>query len=140
MKLYEKLDHLAHWCKYQSTYLEMEYYLKQVLNGKEKCYIKPIHFYDRNIGKSTALARLSVKYNIPIVVSTEISKNIIGRDIPRYFPRYFKKKYPNVLIANDNMRGIKKDVLLAEEGLSYEQIGMVDNACNGKIVGYMRCN
>ena len=60
----------------------MKYHLEQVLKGKEEYYIKSIRHYDRNIGKSAALARLSAKYDIPIVVPTYSWKVLIERDIP----------------------------------------------------------
>ena len=42
MGFYKKIDKLAYWFRYQATYLEMAYYLKQVLNGKVNSYIKAV--------------------------------------------------------------------------------------------------
>ena len=98
----------------------MKYYLKQVLKGKSDTYLKRIGHYDRNIGKSAALARLSAKYNIPVVVPTQSWKSVIEKDIPRSLPRYFKRRRPTTIVANENFKGKRYDVLLAEEGLNVD--------------------
>ena len=136
IKLYERFEYLAYWFRYQSTYLEMKYHLKQVLDGKEDYYIKPIRHYDRNIGKSAALARLSVKYNIPVVVPTHTWRNVIERDIPRNIPKYFKKKKPTAMVTNREMRSRRNDVFLVEERLTDEQMELVNRLSNGHFVGY----
>lgn len=120
MKLYTRLEYLSYWCRYQATYYEMKYYLKQVLKGKSDTYLKRIGHYDRNIGKSAALARLSAKYNIPVVVPTQSWKSVIEKDIPRSLPKYFKKKRPTVIVANENFKGKRYEVLLTEERLDVD--------------------
>ena len=120
MKLYTSLEYLSYWCRYQATYYEMKYYLKQVLKGKSDTYLKRIGHYDRNIGKSAALARLSAKYNIPVVVPTQSWKSVIEKDIPRSLPRYFKRRRPTTIVANENFKGKRYDVLLTEEGLNVD--------------------
>lgn len=136
IKLYEILDYSAYWIRYQTTYLEMKYHLKQVLNGKEEYYIKPIRHYDRNIGKSAALARLSVKYDIPIVVPTQTWKRFIEYNIPHDIPKYFKKKKPITIVASDYIRQQKYKILLMEERLEYRQIEQVNRMYCEKVVGY----
>lgn len=136
MKLHKRFEYLSYWFKYQATYLEMKYHLKQVLKGKEEYYIKPIHHYDRNIGKSAALARLSVKYDIPIAVPTNNWAEVVTRDISRYLPKYFKKKLPKTVVMNENHRGRKYPILLIEECMSDEQMSVVNNMTCGKIIGY----
>ena len=120
MKLHTRLEYLSYWCRYQATYYEMKYYLKRVLKGKSDTYLKRIGHYDRNIGKSAALARLSAKYNIPVVVPTQSWKSVIEKDIPRSLPRYFKKKRPTVIVANENFKGKRYEVLLVEERLDVD--------------------
>lgn len=115
----------------------MKYHLKQVLNGKEKYYIKPIRHYDRNIGKSAALARLSVKYDIPIVVPTHTWKRFIERNIPRDIPKYFKKKKPVTIVASNYIRQQRYGILLMEERLEDRHIEQVNRMCCGKVVGYI---
>lgn len=136
MKLYEKLDYLSHWIKYQSRYLEMKYHVKQTLKGMEECYIKPVYPQDRGSGKSTALARLSVKYDIPIVVPTQRRKKIIEQEVPRHIPQYFKRKKPIVIVASETCgrRGYK--IVLIDEGLTNEQIKLAVEMSKGTIVGY----
>ena len=95
----------------------MKYHLKQILKGKNESYIKPIYHYDRNIGKSVALARLSAKYNIPVVVPTQSWKKVIERDIPNRLPKYFKRKRPTTIVANESFKGKRYEILLVEEGL-----------------------
>lgn len=120
MKLYEIFYNLSYWFRYQSTYLEMKYHLKQVLNGKEDEYFKNIYHHDRNIGKSVALARLSVKYDIPVVVPTYTWKRVVEKDIPNSLPKYFKKKHPAAIVANENCKGKRYDILLVDERLDRE--------------------
>lgn len=127
---------MAYWFRYQATYLEMKYHLKQVLNGKEEYYIKSIRHCDRNIGKSVALARLSVKYNIPIVIPTQTWKRFIEHNIPHDIPKYFKKKEPETIVASDYLRGQKHKILLMEERLNDRQIEQVNSICQGTVVGY----
>lgn len=127
---------MAYWFRYQATYLEMKYHLKQVLNGKEEYYIKSIRHYDRNIGKSVALARLSAKYDIPIVVPTQTWKKFIEYNIPHDIPKYFKKKKPETIVVSDYLRGHRHKILLMEERLEGRQIEQVNNMCQGTVVGY----
>ena len=115
MKLYKKLDYLAYRFKYEATYLEMKYHLIRVMKGKEDNFIKRIEHYDRNIGKSCALARLSVKYDIPVAVPTRAWADLYEKNIPRYIPKYFKKKRPKTIVVNENSKGKRYDVILLEE-------------------------
>ncbi len=136
IRLYKKFDYLAYWFRYQATYLEMKYHLKQVMNKQEKYYIKSIGHYDRNIGKSAALARLSAKYNIPIIVPTEKWKMLIEQDIPLDMPQYFKRRKPTAFVANLKNRALKQKIVLVEECLTNEQINIADRMSEGTIVGY----
>jgi hypothetical protein len=115
MRLYERLEYLSYRLRYEATYLEMKYHLKKVIRGKENRFTKKISHYDRNIGKSCALARLSVKYDIPVIVPTQSWASLYTKDIPRYIPKYFKKKLPQTVVANENVRGKKYNVVLIEE-------------------------
>ena len=137
MKLYEKLDYLAYRIRYEATYLEMKYHLKKVMKGKEDNYIKRIRHYDRNIGKSCALARLSVKYNIPVVVPFSSWTALYTRDIPRYIPKYFKDRLPQTIVANEYSRGKRFDYILIEECIPNEVINNIVKPIVKKgMVGY----
>ena len=117
IKLYKRFEYLSYWFRYQATYLEMKYHLKQILKGKNESYIKQIYHHDRNIGKSAALARLSAKYNIPVVVPTQSWKKVIERDIPDRLPKYFKRKFQNAIVVNENFKGKRYEIIIVEEGL-----------------------
>lgn len=137
MRLYEKLDYLAYRFRYEATYLEMKYHLKNVMKGKENNFIKRIGHYDRNIGKSCALARLSVKYNIPIAVYTKMWSDLYTKDIPRYIPKYFKKKRPQTIVVNENSKGKRYDIILLEECVPEEFLNAIIVPMVKKgIVGY----
>ena len=137
MKLYEKLDYLAYRIRYEATYLEMKYHLKRVMKGKENNYIKRIRHYDRNIGKSCALARLSIKYNIPIVIPFNSWTTRYTKDIPRYIPKYFKSRLPQTIVVNDYSRGERFDYILIEECIPNEVINnIVIPMVKKGVVGY----
>jgi len=138
MKLYERVSNLSQWLRYQATYLEMKYHLKQVLKGKEDKYMKRIGHYDRNIGKSVALARLSAQYRIPVIVPTHTWRESIEKDIPSYLPKYFKKKLPMVFVHNDiSLKGNRFPVILVEERIIEERnCEIANNISYGKFVGY----
>lgn len=108
------------------------------MKGKQEYYIRPIRHYDRNIGKSAALARLSVKYDIPIVVPTQTWKRFIEHNIPRDIPKHFKKKKPVTIVMSDYIRQQKYKILLMEERLEDRQIEQVNRMCCGKVVGYRK--
>lgn len=137
MKLYERLYYLAYRLRYEATYLEMKYHLKRVMRGKEDNYIKRIRYYDRNIGKSCALARLSVKYDIPVVVPFNSWTTRYTKDIPRYIPKYFKNRLPQVIVVNDYLRGKRFDYVLIEECIPNEVINDIIKPMVKKgMVGY----
>lgn len=138
IKLYKRFEYLSYWFRYQATYLEMKYHLKQILKGKNESYIKPIYHYDRNIGKSVALARLSAKYNIPVAVPTQSWKRLIENDIPNRIPKYFKKNKPTTIVVCNNSKQKRYKALLMEEGMSKEQFATVIG--NGHFVGYRNYN
>lgn len=135
--LYKRFEYLSYWFRYESTYLEMKYHLKQFLKGKETSYFKEIRYYDRNIGKSAALARLSAKYNIPVIVSGKHFADTIERDIPRYLPKYFKKRTPKCILENECAKQRRYDVMLVEENVSYKCLNAIFRPMTKAFVGYM---
>lgn len=106
------------------------------MDGREDSYIKGIGHYDRNIGKTAALARLSAKYKIPVIVPSKKWAELIERDIPMYIPKYFKKSKPTAWVVNLPTRGLKQKIVLMEEGLADRQIEIANRMSNGRIVGY----
>lgn len=125
MKLYKKLEYLVYRFRYEATYLEMKYHLKRVIKGKEDDYIKKIRYNDRNIGKSCALARLSVKYDVPVAVPSMMCARFYEKDIPQYIPKYFNNKIPKTIIANGHSKGKRCDIILIEEGIPQKVIDWV---------------
>lgn len=134
--LYKRFEYLSYLFRYESTYLEMKYHLKQVIKGKETSYFKRIGHYDRNIGKSAALARLSAKYDIPVIVPTRSFADTIENDIPMYIPRYFKKRTPKCICANECFKGRKYDVVLVEENVDEKCLDAIFSPMTKAFVGY----
>lgn len=114
----------------------MKYHLKQVIKGHEDYYIKKIRHYDRNIGKTAALSRLSAEYGISVIVPSRAWKDLIERNIPMSIPKYFKKNKPTAYVVNLPIGNLKQKIVLMEEGLEDEQIKIANRISNGKIVGY----
>lgn len=123
--LYKKFEHLSYWFRYQATYFEMKYHLKQVIKGKETSYFKMIGYCDRNIGKSAALARLSSKYNIPVIVPVKRWTDTIEKDIPRYLPKYFKKRMPKCIYVNECGKQKRYDIMLVEENVDKKYLDSI---------------
>lgn len=121
--------------RYEITYFEMEYHLKKVLNGKSNVYLKNVICH-RNIGKTSALARLSVKYNIPVAVSTNFQKKLYEKYIPKYIPKYFKYKYPEVYVVDETLRGKNCKIFLVEEGIKEEYFNKILKHTCDCMVGY----
>lgn len=122
--LYKRVEYLSYWFRYEATYLEMKYHLKQVIKGRETSYFKRIGHYDRNIGKSAALARLSAKYDIPVIVPLRRWADTIEKDIPRYLPQYFKKRTPKCICVNECARQKRYDIMLIEENVDRRYLPM----------------
>lgn len=138
LKLSKKLSNLSIWFRYESTYLEMKYHLCKVLKGREKDdYFKKVGHYDRNIGKSCALARLSVKYNIPVAVPTKMWADLYTKDIPRYLPKYFKKKLPQTIVVNENSKGKRYETILIEECIPQNVIDIIISPMAKNLIGYI---
>lgn len=136
IKLYERFSDLAYWFRYQATYLEMKYHLKQVLKGKEKYYIKQIYCHNRNIGKTVALARLSAKYNIPVIVRLNSWKRLIEYDIPKKLPKYFRWNKPKVIVLDEHSSCLRRTNLLVEENFNDNEIEMIKQMALNGVVGY----
>lgn len=136
MKLYQVLGNLSQWLRYQATYHEMKYNLKQVLKGNKTTCTKFIYNYNRGIGKSAALARLSAEYGIPVLVPTHAWKREIEEYIPMKLPKYFKRKKPMAIVENENFKGRRYKALLFEERLIYDYKTIARDIANGKAVGY----
>lgn len=142
MKLYQRVEKLSQWLKYQATYLEMKYYLKQVLKGKEDKYVKTVCDYDRCTGKSAALARLSAKYKIPVIVYSHEWKELIEINIPKRLPKYFKRNKPMAFVKDDiSLKGNRFNIILVDERIIEARTCDIANDISyGKFIGYRNIN
>ena len=137
IQLYEIFDRLSRYFRYKSTYLELKTHFLKVLNKEESSYVKSVHDNDRQTGKTIALARISAKYKVPIIVSTESEKRRIEKYIYENFHKYFRKNKPwVVLCTHDNLRYLRKNIFLVDETLKYNHYFMIYDFKPDGIVGY----
>lgn len=97
--------------------------------------------YDRGIGKTVSVARLSAKYDIPVFVKNNMCKRFIEEDVPKYLPQYFKKRKPKAIVVGDrdrHLKGCRYEVGLIDEPLSLNDIDNIETWCCDKLVGYVR--
>ena len=138
MKLYKLCSYLSYRLKYESTYLELKYYLDQVLKNKKDSWVNYTTRYDRGIGKSVSAARLSAKYDIPVFVKNNMCKRFIEEDIPKYLPQYFKKRKPKAIVVEGrHLKGCRYEVALIDEPLSLTDVDNIETWCCNKLVGYV---
>lgn len=138
MKLYKLFSYLSYRLRYESTYLELKYHLDQVLKNKKNSWVNCTMRFDRGIGKTVTLARLSAKYDIPVFVKNNSQKQLIERDIPKYLPKYFEKCKPKAIaVENNNLRGVRCEVGLVDEPMTLEDIKNIETYCCKKLVGYV---
>ena len=94
--------------------------------------------YDRGIGKTVSVARLSAKYDIPVFVKNNMCKRFIENEVPKYLPRYFKKRKPKAIVAGSkHLKGHRYEVALIDEPLSLTDVDNIETWCRGKLVGYV---
>ena len=138
MKLYKLFSYLSYRLRYESTYLELKYHLDQVLKNKKNSWVNCTMRFDRGIGKTVALARLSAKYDIPVFVKNNSCKQLIERDIPKYLPQYFKKCTPKAIVAeNKHLRGHRYETGLVDEPLTFEDLENIETHYCSQLVGYV---
>lgn len=94
--------------------------------------------FDRGIGKTASLARLSAKYGIPVFVKNNSQKQLIERDIPKYLPKYFKKCKPKaIVVENKYLRGHRYETGLVDELLTFEDLENIEAYYCSHLVGYV---
>lgn len=104
-KFYETMEDMAFKLRSEALYLR----LKELIDEKDGNIIK---IYDREIGKTYNLARLSEEYDIPMIVQSPISKMVILK----------RREFNPTVICQDEIRGYhfdKKIALIDEEHLIY---------------------
>lgn len=141
IKLYKLYFYLSYRLRYESTYLELKYYLDQVLKNKKDSWVNYTTRYNRGIGKTVSVARLSAKYDIPVFVKNNMCKRFIEEDVPKYLPQYFKKRKPKAIVVGDrdrHLKGCRYEAGLIDEPLSLNDIDNIETWCCDKLVGYVR--
>lgn len=138
MKLYKLCSYLSYRLKYESTYLKLKYYLDQVLKNKKDSWVNYTTRYDRGIGKTVSVARLSAKYDIPVFVKNNMWKRFIENEVPKYVPQYFKKRKPKaIIVGSKHLKSHSYEVALIDEPLSLTDVDNIETWCRGKLVGYV---
>lgn len=138
MKLYKLCSYLSYRLKYESTYLKLKHHLNQVLKNKKGSLVNYTTKYDRGIGKSVSVARLSAKYDIPVFVKNNMCKRFIEQYVPKYVPQYFKKRKPKaIVVGSKHLKGHRYEVALIDEPLSLTDVDNIETWCRGKLVGYV---
>lgn len=110
LKISKWFSNISQWFRYKTTYCEMKYYLKKVMDGKEVQWMKPVHPYMRDIGKSYSLVKLALKYNLPIAVPTELYK----RHVKQIAKEEFNSNKLKTVVINGCCRGKRFEILLIE--------------------------
>ena len=136
LKISKWFSNTSQWFRYKATYCEMKYYLKRVKHGKEVQWMKPVHPYMRDIGKSYSLVKLALKYNLPIAVPTQVHRG--------YLERIAKQEFNSInlktVVINGCCRGKRFETLLIEEGFSVDILyKVVFPMCKNRI-GYISLN
>lgn len=138
MKLYKLFSYLSYRLRYESTYLELKYHLDQVLKNKKNSWVNCTMRFDRGIGKTASLARLSAEYGIPVFVKNNSCKQLIERDIPKYLPQYFKKCTPKaIVVKNKYLRDRRYETGLVDEPLTFGDLENIETHYCSQLVGYV---
>lgn len=112
-----------------------------MLKNKKDSWVNYTTRYDRGIGKTVSVARLSAKYDIPVFVKNNMCKRFIEEDVPKYLPQYFKKRKPKAIVVeyrDRHLKGCRYEVGLIDEPLSLNDIDNIETWCCDKLVGYVR--
>lgn len=139
MKLYKLCSYLSYRLKYESTYLELKHHLNQVLKNKKGSLVNYTTKYDRGIGKSVSVARLSAKYDIPVFVKNNMCKRFIEEYVPKYLPQYFKKRKPKaIVVGSEYLKCHRYEVGLIDEPLSLNDLNNIETYYCSRLVGYVK--
>lgn len=139
MKLYKLCSYLSYRLKYESTYLELKHHLNQVLKNKKGSLVNYTTKYDRGIGKSVSVARLSAKYDIPVFIKNNMCKRFIEEYVPKYLPQYFKKRKPKaIVVGSEYLKCHRYEVGLIDEPLSLNDLNNIETYYCSRLVGYVK--
>lgn len=107
LKLSRLLESLSFKFKQKAMYFELKHYIKQGEN-----HLTHVYYYTRGIGKSFTLLQLAHKYNCPILVKYERSKNFLESLNHKHFKSPIK-----VTVINERSRGKRLGLVLLEEDI-----------------------
>jgi len=131
MDLAKICNKLSNMFRYECTYLDLKSKLKQAMRYSGYNYTEFVYQIDdrqRGIGKSRALAKLSQRYRVPVLVSSEAQA---------YSYKHGKyKPYKVFNVGNEvDMRGKQLYTVLIDEGFTNSQIEKYVKPCCCRIVG-----
>lgn len=128
LRISKFLETLSFKLRQKALYFELKHYIKQGEN-----YIKPVHSYNRGIGKTYTLIQLAKKYKCPIIVGTRSMEDFIKRLSRDEFN--FKVE---VFIANNPSRiyGKRFKLALCEEGIDRRMLNEIIRPMCKQIIGY----
>ncbi|QHJ85009.1 MAG: hypothetical protein [Bacteriophage sp.] len=131
MYLARMCNKLSNMFRYECTYLDLKSKLKQAMRydgDSYKMFIYPIENSCRGIGETRALAKLSRKYKLPLLVPTGFQK---------YVYEHVKFKPYEVFCIDDrmNMRGKQFDIVLIDDCFTIDEINDYVKPCCRVSVG-----
>ncbi len=115
--------------KSMSIYFELKHYIVH-----QEYYIKKIHYWERNIGKTYNLVKLARKFDLPIIVADRSSESYI-RSIEKECFRKTKNEI-KVIIANIDSKGKRWDIGLVDEGINEKCLNWRISPMFKCLVGY----
>lgn len=125
---------LSKWCeiigyklRQKSLYFELKYYMKN-----NQSYFRRIRYWERGIGKTYSLIKLSQKFKCPIAVP-----NIIVGEYIKRLAHNLHIYNINIILCNQTSRGRKYDKILCEEGINENFINEILKPMSQCLVGYV---
>lgn len=133
LKISKWLSRLSQWAKYKSTYYELSHYVyESEIKHKSINNIKEIGHYDRNIGKSYALVKLALDYDLPIAVPHRSS----GEYLRRLAEQYFYSHELKIIVTNESAKGKRYNTILLEEGVDENILNCLIRPMCKNLIGY----
>ena len=110
LKISNLLKNISFKLRSASTYFEIKHYVLHKEN-----YLKKIHSWDRNIGKTYSLVKLARKFGLPIIVANHSNEDYIRYIENRCFRN--SKHMIKVIVMNESIRGKRLEMALIDEGI-----------------------
>jgi hypothetical protein len=126
LKISKFLEKLSFKLRQKGLYYEFKHY---VILGEN--HFMKVYDYNRGIGKSFTLLQLAHKYKCPIIVSNRRCLEYLSRLNRDHF-----KKSVKIIVANDNCRGRRYNLVLCEEGIDNRLIHEVIIPSCKQVIGF----